>query len=280
MMVKNIFLCFVLIIVFLAGCKPGEKNGSSGEGKVTGYRLIAHRGGITGSKYGEYDPASVKAAIDRGYYMLEIDIRMTRDSVLILNHDPDFHKFYNDTRRVDEMDWDEIKKFRSVKGGYSPMTLDELSRMCSGKIKFMLDLKPENPPLSFYKKLETILEKYNMLKDAYFIDKDARNYFMGKAKFEFRVNEAPEMMAKLAAGEDVASNYFLFDNANRMYSEIVKWCQKNSITVVPSVNDFHYKYENDSTGAARDIAFLQKCGVTEFQIDSKYDRNFPGFEEQ
>jgi hypothetical protein len=57
-----------------------------------------------------------------------------------------------------------------------------------------------------------------------------------------------------------------------MNSEIIKWCQQNSITVVPSVNVFHYKFENDMKGAKRDIGFLKECGVTEFQIDSQYDR--------
>jgi len=44
--------------------------------------------------------------------------------------------------------------------------------------------------------------------------------------------------------------------------------------VVPSVNTFHYKFENNMTGAKRDIEFLKECGVTEFQIDSQYDQWF------
>ncbi len=60
------------------------KNG----GVYNGYKLIAHRGGIVEGKYDEFDPASIQAAIDQGYYMLEIDVRETRDGVLIVHHDP------------------------------------------------------------------------------------------------------------------------------------------------------------------------------------------------
>jgi glycerophosphoryl diester phosphodiesterase len=243
-------------------------------GTFKGYKLIAHRGGVTEGKYNEYDPKSIQEAIDRGYYMLEIDVRQTKDGVLILNHDPGFGKFFNTTKRVNEMTWDEIKQLRSDKGDFRPMSLEELARMCSGKIQFMLDLK-EGPSDEYYRKLEQILEKYQMLSGAYFIDYDARTYFRGKAKFNFRVSEAMQMKEKLDRGEDVACHYFLFDNANRLNSEVVKWCQQNSITVVPSVNTFHYQFENDRRGAQRDIEFLKECGVTEFQIDSQYDRWLP-----
>ena len=241
-------------------------------GGFKGYKLIAHRGGVTEGKYSEYDPASIREAIDRGYYMLEIDIRQTRDGVLILNHDADFKKFFNNSKKVNEMSWDEIKQLRPVKGNFRPMLLEELAQICSGKINFMLDLKENNPSREFYGKLEDILEKYDLLSGAYFIDNDAKKYFWGKAKFNFRVNEAQKIKDELLQGKNVACNYFLFDNANRLNSEIIKWCQQNSITVVPSVNEFHYKFENDMRGAKRDIEFLKECGVTEFQIDSQYDR--------
>ena len=82
----------------------------------------------------------------------------------------------------------------------------------------------------------------------------------------------PEMMEKLAQGEDIACHYFLFDNGNRLTSSAVKWCQQNYITVVPSVNYSHYRIENHWQGAKRDIEFLKECGVVEFQIDSHYDK--------
>lgn len=245
------------------------------DGQFQDYKLIAHRGGITEGKYSEYDPAAIEEAIARGYYMLEIDVRMTKDGVLMLNHDADFSKFFSSSQKVSEKNWSDIQNLRSSKGDFRPFTLEELAQMCAGKIKFMLDLKEDNATPEYYQKLEKVLEKYDLLSGAYFIDYDARKYFWNKAKFNFRVKELPEIKKKLERGEDVAAHYFLFDNANRLNSEIIKWCQLNSISVVPSVNTFHYKYENDMRGAKHDIEFLKACGVTEFQIDSQYDRWLP-----
>jgi len=239
------------------------------------YKLIAHRGGITRNEYNEFDPASIQKAIDVGYYMLEIDVRMTKDGVLIVNHDGTFHRFFNDPRRVDEMTWEEIQTLKSDRGNYHPLSFEEVAKMCSGKIKMMIDVKVRKPTPEYFKKMGEIMDKYNLLDGAYFINYEPMEYFWGRGKFLFRMREIPEIMKKLENGEDVACNYFLFDGGNVLSSNAIKWCQQNYITVVPSVNYSHYKIENHWHGAKRDIEFLKECGVTEFQIDSHYDKWLP-----
>ena len=83
------------------------------------------------------------------------------------------------------------------------------------------------------------------------------------------------MIDKFANGEDVACHYFLFDDGAKMNSSVIKMCQSLHITVVPSVNFFHYRRENPIRWAKRDIEFLKECGVTEFQIDSDFDDWLP-----
>jgi glycerophosphoryl diester phosphodiesterase len=244
-----------------------EKN----NGVYKGYRLIAHRGGIVEEKYNEFDPASIQAAIDQGYYMLEVDVQDTKDGILILNHDQTFTRYYNDPRLVDDMTWDEVKNLRAEKGNYHPVSFEELAQMCSGKVKLMIDVKEKNPSPEFYKKLGQIMEKYGFLNGAYFIDTNAREYFWGKTKFMVRIGEANMIKEKLAKGEDVACHYFLFDDGAKLNATLIKMCQKASITVVPSVNFGHYHDEDPVRGAKRDIEFLKACGVTEFQIDSDFD---------
>jgi len=139
----------------------------------------------------------------------------------------------------------------------------------------MIDVKVSNKTPEFYRKLEEIMMKYNVLEGAYFIDPAAREYFWGKAKFSFRINEAKSIIEKFTNGEDVACHYFLFDDGAKMTSSVIKMCQSVHITVVPSVNFFHYKRENPIRGAKRDIEFLKECGVTEFQIDSDFDDWLP-----
>jgi glycerophosphoryl diester phosphodiesterase len=250
------------------------KNG----GEFKKYKLIAHRGGIVEGKYNEFDPASIQAAIDRGYYMLEMDVRETKDSVLIVNHDADFNRFFNNPIRVNEATWGQVKALKSDKGNYHPLLFEEVAKMCSGKVNMMIDVKINEPSSSFYKKLGKIMEEYNLLSGAYFIDYEAEKYFFGKSKFYFRVREIPRIKEKMAKGEDVASNYFLFDGGKSLNAEVMKWSQQNYITVVPSINIMHYKVENYKIEAEKDIEFLKKCGVTEFQIDSDFDIWLPNKE--
>lgn len=240
-------------------------------GIYKGYRLIAHRGGIVEGKYNEFDPASIQAAIDQGYDMLEVDVQDTKDGVLILNHDQTFTRYYNDPRLVDDMTWDEVKNLHAEKGNYHPVSFEELAQICTGKVKLMIDIKEKKPTPEFYRKLGEIMEQYDLLTSAYFIDNHAKDYFWGKAKFVVRQDEVNAIREKFEKGEDVACHYFLFDAGTRLNSSIIKMCQKASITVVPSVNFGHYHYEDPVRGAKRDIEFLKACGVTEFQIDSDFD---------
>ena len=246
-------------------------------GVFKGYKLIAHRGGIVGGKFSEYDPASIQAAIDKGYYMLEVDVRQTKDSILILNHDDNFSRIYNDGRQVNEMTWNEIKKLRAVKGNYRPLSFEKLAKMCSGKIRLMIDVKTKDPTPGFYHQLGKTMEKYNLLSGSYFIDFKARNYFWDQAKFSIRGSEeVQKIKEKFDKGEDVACHYFLFDAGKRLTSpSLIRMCQEAYITVVPSVNLEHYSRGNAMEEAKRHIEFLKECGVTEFQIDSDFEDWLP-----
>jgi len=42
-------------------------------------RLIAHRGGVVDAGRPENSPGAVQAAIHQGYWMIEVDIRQSRD---------------------------------------------------------------------------------------------------------------------------------------------------------------------------------------------------------
>ena len=255
-------------------CPEIFSNMLKNKGVFDGYKLIAHRGGVVENMYDEFDPASIKAAIDRGYFMLEIDLRETKDGILILRHDANFRQFYNDPRKVKDMTWNEIRQLKPVRGNYRPFSFEELAQMCAGKVGLMIDIKDEEPTPVFFDQLDKILTDYHFYPNVYFINEFARERFWGKGKFNFRVSELPMIREKMANGEDVVCHYFLFDDGARMSSSIVKYCQAHYITIVPSVNFDHYLEENPVRGAQRDIDFLKKCGVIEYQIDSDFDRWF------
>ena len=68
-------------------------------------------------------PGSIEAAIKRGYWMLEVDIRRTSDGEPILQHDPTFRRFYGDERRVEDLTWARGATPPVEAGRYKPHSL-------------------------------------------------------------------------------------------------------------------------------------------------------------
>lgn len=233
-------------------------------------KLIAHRGGIVEGKYTENSEKAINAAIESGYYMLELDLRETKDGEIILQHDPTFDRFYGDAREVANMNWPEIKQLKATPGNTRPLLLSEAAALCQGKIQVMVDTKGEAHPTSFYEEMEQTLVKYNLLDKALIIgSKTNRAYFTGKAKVGVHIEFLKEAINRK---EDVANLYFLFMHGNELTPEVVAYAEKYRVLVVPSVNLFHYKTEDPMLGAKEDIEWLKQEGVTYFQIDSEYDQ--------
>lgn len=234
-------------------------------------RLIAHRGGVVGDDYAENSPAALEAAVERGYWMAEVDIRESADGVLVVHHDPDFRDFYDDPRLLAEMSWDEISELRANPGGSRPLTFAELCRLASGRIRLMLDVKPpEEHSEAFYQELERSLSENGLLETAYVIGtQESRNRLLGRAKVGVGLEQ---LEAAAARGEDLANRYFLFEHGRDLTPEMVEYAQSLNVAVVPSINIFHYDDLPDHRVAARaDVERMLELGVTEFQIDSPYD---------
>jgi glycerophosphoryl diester phosphodiesterase len=248
---------------FLAGTAP------AGSDPVY---LIAHRGGIVEDRYAENSPGSVQAAIERGYWMIEVDIRETKDGRLVVQHDPTFQRFYNDPRSVSEMSWEEISKLRATPGGTRPMEFHELAAACRGKIRLMLDVKGETHPRQFYESLEKSLRANQLLSTAYVLGSaQPKEYFRGKA---FLSADRKVLRAAAERGEDVARLYFLFELGSILDESAIQMARKLGVTPVAGINTFRYEMarEDHWAGAERDIRKLLKLGIRHFQIDSIYDK--------
>jgi len=234
------------------------------------YKLIAHRGGIVEGRYPENTPVAIEAAVDRGYWMLEVDVRASKDGKLVVHHDPTFYRFYGDNRKVADLTWEEIQQIRSESGNQRPIQFHELAALCKGKIRLMMDTKPPAHSLEFYEEMERVLVENGLLESAYFIGTaESREFFKGKARISIIYEGLVDAVAK---GEPVAEHYFLFMHGNELTREQVRYAQARKVPVVPSVNLFHYREEDPMAGAYGDITWLMEAGVTEFQIDSEYDR--------
>lgn len=96
--------------------------------------LAAHRGGVVDEAHPENSIASVQAAISRNYWMIEVDVRATRDGEPILHHDSTFDRYFGDARRPEDMTWAEVRQLRSTPGNRAPLHFDEMCALVEGKL--------------------------------------------------------------------------------------------------------------------------------------------------
>ncbi len=146
------------------------------------YHLIAHRGGVVDSVHAENSLPALEAAIKQGYWMAELDLRLTKDDVFILHHDRTFKQFGVD-RPASAMTWDEIRKLKHNRNGSGVITLEESLRICHSRIQVMIDNKIAGNDTVLFNKLIRLLEKYNLLEQALMIGTgESTPYFTGKIK--------------------------------------------------------------------------------------------------
>lgn len=266
----------LLSLVLGMNVAAAEKSAAGGS-----YRLIAHRGGVVEEQFPDNSRGALEAALARGYWMLEVDIRETKDGVAVMRHDPDLKLYHDDARKVQDLTWAELQPLRSKLADQPLLRFEELVIACKGKVFLMLDTKDPHTP-DFPARIEAILRRHGMLESCYVIGTTAsRRHFLGKARVG--ANQAA-LKAALAEDPKAKDRYFLFEHGNRLDAEKVSWAKANGVKIVPTVNIFHY-YDQATmaklppaevkqlilAAARRDIERLKAEGIREFQIDSEFD---------
>lgn len=246
------------------------------------YKLIAHRGGVVEDKFPDNSAAALQAAVERGYWGLEIDIRETRDGVLVMQHDPDLRLNYDDPREVKDITWEEMSRLRSKVANQPPWRFEDVVKAArAAGLWLMLDSKNPHSP-DFASKVESVLKSHGMLERCYIIGAgDAMEHFTGKAPVGRKYRSLKPHLDREPAAKE---KYFLFDEGTTLTAEMVKWAQSLGVKVVPSINAYHYYDPKTMAGKTRaelaelilprarqHIEALKALGVTEFQIDSEFD---------
>jgi glycerophosphoryl diester phosphodiesterase len=121
------------------------------------FTVIAHRGDHLDVP--ENTLAAFKRAIDDEADFVEVDLRTTKDSVLIIMHDATVDRMTNGKGNVSELTYAEIKKLKikDPKSNYTVPTFEEVLRLCRNKIYVYLDFKNANVPQTF-----ELIKKYKM----------------------------------------------------------------------------------------------------------------------
>lgn len=109
--------------------------------------VVAHRGCWKGTSENSID--AIEACVAFGIDMVEIDVRATRDGVLILMHDATIDRTTDGTGKVEELDWAYLRTLhlRESAGRGSPTTartiptFEDALRAAKGRILINIDAK-------------------------------------------------------------------------------------------------------------------------------------------
>lgn len=256
-------LSYILIFSFLLGpafCFGQETNP---------YILIAHRGGVVGIDAPENSMAALQRAIDRGYYMVEIDMRLTKDSVLITHHDPHFRKYFDTDRLVGDMTWKEIQTLKHP-SGYRVLLLEEVLAHCQGKIQVMLDNKIPGMDEKIFTKVLDLLRKHKLDQETLMIGSSASTeFFTGKIRLSCTRGQLEANQSRADYNPD---HYYLF--AREISKEDVIWAGEQGIMTVAAINSFTFPQENILEAARKKSQELKENGVVNFQIDGIFEDFF------
>ena len=206
--------------------------------------------------------------------MIETDLRLTKDSILIVQHDPTFKRYYGVDKSVDSMTWNEIIKLRSSLGGSSVLKFEEVLKNCRyGGIQVMIDNKINGNDTILFGKVIALLKRYDMQKGALMIGTgESTPFFTGKIKLSCTRKQLEENKTKTDYSPD---NYYLFVRPKDMSAEDVKWAKKEHIEVVGIINSFLYPHSNNALkDGQKDIEKMIKAGITSFQLDAEFDASF------
>jgi glycerophosphoryl diester phosphodiesterase len=100
--------------------------------------VIAHRG--ASSSYIENTHKALSRALEVGADMIEVDLRLTLDSIPVLFHDADTQRLSGEKRVISESTFDELKKV-PLGGSERILTLEEGLDLLRGRIPLNVEIK-------------------------------------------------------------------------------------------------------------------------------------------
>ncbi len=227
------------------------------------YQLIAHRGGVVSEVTMENSIESLEEAIKQGYHRVEIDMRLTKDGVLVAHHDAHLRNTFGVGKAIREMEWQEIAALEG-ENGYKVCTVEELLRRCEGRIEVMIDNKISGYEEKAFLLLVDLLNRYHLKENAIMIGTSAsKHFFTGKIKLS---STREQLEGYRKEPEFDPDHYYLFDRM--ISSEDLSWAEAQGIMVVAAVNSFHFDKDHLMEQAEKRISILKNNGVRIFQIDS------------
>lgn len=131
-------------------------------------QVAAHRGDSHSAP--ENSLSGIRSAIEKGVDAVEIDVMLTKDGVVILNHDVTLQRVAGVPTRVDEMTYEEVSKINYLRQLFSEgligekiPTLDEvLVEIKEGNTTLIIEMKSVSSSVELAGKVVELIEKHEM----------------------------------------------------------------------------------------------------------------------
>lgn len=149
------YICIFSFFIILCGCDKFDL------GKIKGLKIVAHRGGTT--LFAENSLAAIANAVSLGVDAIEIDIRLCKDSTIIVCHDDNIDRVTNGSGKIKDMTYKDILAFPLVfKGKLTDQvipSLEDVLRLVDKKVELYIEIKEGSPFLE--QQLLELLERYD-----------------------------------------------------------------------------------------------------------------------
>ena len=174
---KRIGLAFFsLLTLFLVSCQtqqtaPVDSILQKFHDAQSNYVMVAaHRAGHNG--HPENSLSAIQHAIDIGVDVIEVDVKVTLDSVVVLNHDGTIDRTTNGTGNPESYTWPKLNQFRlKMPDGTLTKehiaTFEEAMDLAKGKVMVDIDIKTSN-----LKPVVDIINKTGTWNQVFFFDND------------------------------------------------------------------------------------------------------------
>lgn len=133
-------------------------------------RVVAHRGYRSEP---ENSLPSIEKAIKEGVKFIELDVQITQDGMLVLNHDNTFMRVAGVDKNVWDMPYSQV---RGLNLGYSTSTPNQIVRVPTlnqvfskfgDKVDYLIDIKGVGPYTETVEQLVFLIEKYELVEHVY-----------------------------------------------------------------------------------------------------------------
>ena len=119
---------------------------------------FAHRG-LYGNGLAENTCEAFENACQNGFG-IELDVQFSRDGEIVVFHDDDLKRMTGDARRVDEVDYAEIKQLSLAGGKGTIPRFEEVLRLVNGRVPLLVELKTGKKNAELCKRTSAMLKGY------------------------------------------------------------------------------------------------------------------------